>query len=305
MAAMRISTSVIYDTNVSTLNRQQANQLQLQQQISTGRRVVKPSDDPVAAARALEVAQSVSQVNQYAENQGTADDSLTILESKIGAISELVQYVKERAIQAGNAALSPLDRSVIGTDVQAQFETLVGLGNSTDANGEYLFSGYKGDTQPFQPGSSGNIQYFGDQGQRTLEVSQGRLLPVSDNGEELLMRVPNGSGGYTDLFTVLKDFITDLNGPGTNYQTTIGQLNTALDNVLRMQTRVGSRQVEVEALRNINDDLKLQYAERTDRLTGLDYASAISDLQQQQTYLQASRTTFTRVSGLSLFDFLR
>lgn len=304
---MRISTSVMYDVNVANLNRQQTNLLQYQQQLSTGRRVVTPADDPVASARALEISQAVAQVKQFEENQGTASDALTILESKMSALSDLLQYAKDRAIQAGNAALSPVDRSTIATDMQAQFNNLLGLANSTDVNGEYIFSGYKGDTIPFQAGgaTTGGIQYLGDQGVRTLEVSQGRLLPVSDNGEELLMRVADGSGGYTDLFSIMQDFITDLNGAGTNYQTTIGQLDNALDNVLRMQSRVGSRMVEVDSLKSINSDLLLQYADRTERLVGLDYVSAISDLQQEQTYLEASRSTFAKITGLSLFDYLR
>lgn len=308
---MRISTSYYYQVNVSTMNQQQSSLLHFQQQLSTGQRVLTPSDDPVAAARALEVSQASSQNDQYATNQGAASDSLTMLESKMQGISDLLQYVKDRAIQANSSALSQADRNAIATDVQAQLDNLKGLANSTDASGEYLFSGYKGNTMPFVAGgsTSGGIQYAGDQGQRTLEVAQGRQLPVSDNGQELFMHVDDGSGGFTDMFSMMKDFINNLQtGTGSAYNTgveaSIGQVTNALDNVLRMQSRVGSRQIELQGLQGLNADLKLQYADQSNRLTGLDYASAISDLQQQQTYLEASRATFAKVSGLTLFNYL-
>jgi len=404
---MRISTSLIYDSNVATINRQQIDVLHTQQQLSTGRRVVAPSDDPVAAARALEVSQSISHLAVQKENQGTAVDTLKSLDSQLGAIHDVLDYVRERVVQAGNSGTLTLsDRQSIATDIKAQFDSLLALANNQDASGDYQFSGYKGDTQAFSGNLSG-VSYQGDQGVRTLLVSNSRQIPVSVNGNELFMNIgsvngvftsstssstaivsdgmvsgpaaytgdhygikfssattydvydtvadpgmtgaPLASGAYTsgqniglpdpgnaatteiqvaisgtpstgdtfqmipgdssDMFSTLKQFVVGLENtsdPGYSQMVadTLGRLDNAMENVSRLRSQSGSRQVEVEALQNVGDDLKIQYADRLESLVGLDYVSAISDFQQQQTYLEAARNTFAKISGLSLFNFI-
>ena len=403
---MRISTSMIYNVNVANINRQQSSVLHTQQQLSTGRRVVSPSDDPVAAARALEVSQSIARVELQTKNQGTAMDALKNLDSQLGAIGEVLDYVRERVVQAGNGSLSVEDKQAIATDIRAQFDSLLNLSNTRDAEGEYLFSGYMGDTQPFS-GNIASVAYQGDQGVRTLQISNTRHIPTSVSGNELFMNISSVNGAFstasssmtalisdgtvsgpqpyngeqygirftsattfevfdtaadptmagaplstgtyvegaqiflpdpgdastaqiqvsiagnpavgdsfsvtpgntTDMFGILQNVVVGLeNAEGEGYEWMIsdalGQLDNALENVLRLRSQVGSRQVEVEALENIGADLKIQYADRMERLVGLDWVQAISDFQQQNTYLEASRNTFSKISGLSLFNFI-
>lgn len=307
---MRISTSQIYNVNVGTIGRQQSELVHTQQQLSTGRRVLAPSDDPVAAARALEVGQSYALNQQQKEAQGTASDALKQLDSRLGSINDILVYVRERAIQAGNAALNQSDRQAIATDVSAQFDELMSQANTVDANSEYLFSGYRGDIQPFT-GSLAGVTYQGDQGVRSLQVSNSRQIPTSVSGDELFMQIDDGAGGTTDMFSVLSNFVSALNNPtitaaayNTAIQTAMGQLDNAQENVLRLRSQTGSRQVEVDALTNIGSDLSIQYAARIEELVGVDYVAAISNFQQQNTYLEASRSTFAKITDLSLFKYI-
>lgn len=307
---MRVSTSQFYLLNVNTINRQQSNLVHLQQQLSTGRRVLTPSDDPVAAARALEVEQSASLNSMQKKTQGTATDALTQLESRLGSINDILVYAKERAIAAGSDALGIADRQAIATDLSAQFDELLNLANTADANGEYIFAGYQGDQIPFSGNLSG-VAYGGDQGVRSLQISNSRQIPVSVNGDELFMQIDDGAGGTTDMFKVVSDLVNSLNDAtltGSAYQaaiqTSIGRLDNSQENVLKFVSQAGSRQVEVEALTNMGDDLKIQYASRLNDLVGVDYAAALSDFQAQNTYLEASRTTFSKVAGLSLFQYI-
>lgn len=404
---MRISTSQIYATNVSTISKQQVDLLHTQQQLSTGNRVVSPSDDPVAAARALEVSQSISRISLEKTNQGTATDSLRNLDSQLGAIGDILQYVREKAVAAGNASLSTEDKKYIAADIRQQFDALLNLANTRDEQGEYLFSGYKGDTQPFT-GNLNDVSYQGDEGTRSLQVSNTRLMPTSISGSELFMKIASGNsafsthsssgsavindgtasgpvsyaggqygikftsataysvfdlstdpnmsgtalasgtyttsqaiglpdpgdattqqisvsisgtpaagdtftvtpGNSTDMFNTLQEFVvglesvTDSAGYGTMVSDTLNRLDGALENVLRLRSQTGSRMIEVDSLQSIGEDLNIQYADRLDRLVGLDYVSAISSFQQQQTYLEAARNTFAKVSNLSLFNFI-
>lgn len=181
---MRISTNMIFARGVAAMQQQSAQLLHTQQQVATGRRILTPADDPIAAARALEVGQSKAVNTQFTTNQGTAQDNLNLLENRLTGVGEIFQFARERAVQAGNAALSPQDLQFIATDMRAQFDGLLSFANSQDASGEFVFAGYKAQTRPFD-GNLAGVTYAGDQGVRTIQVSASRFMPVSLPGSEL------------------------------------------------------------------------------------------------------------------------
>lgn len=184
---MRISTNMIYEKGVAQLQLQTAALLRTQQQLATGRRILAPSDDPIASARALEVGQSKAINKQFATNQGNATDQLGLLENRLVGIGDILQYARERAVQAGNASLGETELGFIASDMRSQFEALLGHANSQDGQGDYLFSGFKSQDQPFA-GGLGNVAYAGDQGSRTIQVSSSRYMPVSVAGSEVFDR---------------------------------------------------------------------------------------------------------------------
>ncbi|MCB1926978.1 MAG: flagellar hook-associated protein FlgL [Rhodocyclaceae bacterium] len=301
---MRVSTALIHDTAVGSIQDQQTKLLSLQQQVATGRRAVKPSDDPIATARALEVSQSKSVNNQFQLNQGYAKEALGLVENKLEGVKDILGYVRDQVVAAGNGSFSQSERDAVAIDLRARFDALLSLANSQDGKGEYVFSGFKGDTQPFAGGLSG-VTYQGDQGERTMQVSTSRVLPVSNSGDEVFMKVP---GSTANLFGVISNFITDLENPLASVpaavSTALTELDSSFDNILRVQASIGSRVNEVEALENVSGDLDLQYAQAISRLQDVDYAEAISDLTMEQTFLQAAQQSFLRVANLSLFNFL-
>lgn len=197
---MRVSSGMIYDAGVSAIQRQTSSLLRTQQQIATGRRMLTPADDPVAAARALEVTQARDVNAQYRVTQDNARSSLGLLESQLAAVGDVLQDVRERAIQGANAPLSDADRGAIARDLRARFDQLVGLANATDGSGQYQFSGYQGATKPFSGDLASGIKYVGDDGQRTLQVAPSRQLPVSDSGNDVFMRIRSGNGEFATGF---------------------------------------------------------------------------------------------------------
>lgn len=193
---MRVSTGMLFDTNVGTIQRQTADMLHTQQQVSTGRRILTPADDPVAAARALEVTQSQSINGQYQVNQGSARSALGLAESQLAAVGNLIQDVQERTVQAGNPSLSASDRMAVAKDLRARFDQLLALANATDGAGESLFSGYQGHVTPFSGSVEGGVAYAGDDGQRAIQVGPSRRMSVSDSGSDIFMRIKNGNGQF-------------------------------------------------------------------------------------------------------------
>jgi len=192
---MRISTSQIYESGMSQLTTLQSNLLKTQQQISTGRRVLTPADDPVASARALEVTQSQELNNQFAVNRKNADSSLSQVDLALGSVSDLLDDVKDTILYAGNPALSAVNREALAVDLEGRLQDLLGLANTADGTGGYLFSGFKTNTQPFVLTATG-ATYYGDQGVRELQVGSGRKLPISASGASVFESNVTGNGTF-------------------------------------------------------------------------------------------------------------
>ncbi|MCX7898456.1 MAG: flagellar hook-associated protein FlgL [Rhodocyclaceae bacterium] len=204
---MRIATSQIFDANVATINRQWASLLHLQQQVATGRRVLTPADDPVAAARALEVQQSQSVLSQFRTNHDSARSALGLEEAQLSSAGDLLARIKELAVQGGNAALSAADRRALAMELRARYDELLGLANAADGQGIYLFAGFMGTTKPFggtvdalNATPTSEIQYFGDDGVRKLQVAAARHLEISDPGRDVFVRIRNGNGYFVTQY---------------------------------------------------------------------------------------------------------
>lgn len=193
---MRVSTSMIFDAGVRSINDQTGSLLHLQQQVATGRRIVTPADDPVAAARVLELTQASDVVTQFARNRDNAKGSLELEESQLTGVGELITRVRELAVQGGNGALTRENRTQLTAELRTRYEELLGYANARDGNGKYVFSGYMGDTRPFAGTVETGAAYYGDDGQRQLQVSPSRILEVSDSGKDIFQRVRNGNGTF-------------------------------------------------------------------------------------------------------------
>lgn len=197
---MRISTNMIYSMGVSGINEQLAATLKLQQQIAANRRILSPSDDPVAAAQALTVQQYQDINTQFATNVDYATSALAYEEGLLGSVVDIFGRLKELAIQAGNTTLKPSERAVIAVELRARFDGLLAIANTTDETGQYLFAGYKGDTQPFAGSVDSGVTYFGDEGQRKIQISPSRLIETSDSGSSVFERIANGNGVFSTTY---------------------------------------------------------------------------------------------------------
>lgn len=200
---MRIATSMIFDAGVSAINKQTAELLRIQQQVASGRRILRPSDDPVAATRALEVTQSKDILARYSTNQGNANAALGLEEIQLTSITDMLARIKELTVQAGNSTLTATDRKSIAFELRTRFDELLGIANAADGQGQYLFSGYMGSTKPFggsvdllNAAAANEITYLGDEGQRSLQVSATRMMEISDSGNDVFRRIRNGNGYF-------------------------------------------------------------------------------------------------------------
>jgi len=186
---MRISTLQAFNNGVAGLQRNYANVTRTQEQISTGNRILTPADDPVASVRLLQLEQQQNVLNQYAENLTAAKNSLTQEEVSLNSANTILQRVRELAVQAGNGALSSKDRASIAAELQEREDELLGVMNTRNARGEYLFAGFQGKTQPFVRQADGSYAYQGDEGQRKIQIASSLDIPISDNGKKTFVNI--------------------------------------------------------------------------------------------------------------------
>lgn len=197
---MRVSSNTLFDGNVAAMSQQQTRLLQTQQQVATGRKILTASDDPVAAARALEVTQSDAMNTQYATNRAAARHTLSMAETTLQGVTTLLQDVKTATVNAGNGSLNNSDRRTMATELSGRLQELTGLVNSTDGIGNYLFAGFRTKAQPFVDTAAG-MGYFGDDGQQNVQVSATRQIPSSGSGADIFMRIKNGNGTFATQAT--------------------------------------------------------------------------------------------------------
>jgi flagellar hook-associated protein 3 FlgL len=169
--------------------------LQTQQEVASGRAILTPADNPVAAAQALQVTQTDATNTQYLSNIGTAHDSQTLTSGVLQNINTLLQSVNTSVISAGGPGMSDGNRQSLATTLQSNLNQLTAMANSQDATGNYMFSGFKGSTQPFVNTPTG-VQYMGDDGQRMIQVSANSQAAASNSGAAIFMGIKNGNGTF-------------------------------------------------------------------------------------------------------------
>ncbi|MBQ5948594.1 flagellar hook-associated protein FlgL [Massilia sp. ST3] len=192
---MRISTLNIFNTATNQLGTLQSAIARTQLQLATERRILTPADDPVASARALEVSQAQEMNTQFATNRTNARSSLSHVETTLQDAGDLLQDIQQLAVNAGNGTMVLKDREALATELEGRLDDLLGVANTTDGAGGYLFSGYMANTQPFTR-TPGGAQYQGDQGQRQLQVAASRKIPLSASGSAVFEAIPTGNGSF-------------------------------------------------------------------------------------------------------------
>lgn len=193
---MRISTLSSYLNGLSAMQRLQAALDVTQRQISTGRRLLTPSDDPVAASRALEFRESLARLDQFERNGGMAVNRLAQEESALNSVNNGLQRVRELALQANNATQSNESRQLIAVEIREQLENLIQLANQRDGSGRYMFAGNLEEVEPVSR-MGASFVYNGDQGQRLIDIGEGRQVADGDPGSDIFFRIRAGNGTFT------------------------------------------------------------------------------------------------------------
>jgi flagellar hook-associated protein 3 FlgL len=191
--SIRLSTLQIHSKGLNGLLDNQKTVTKTQEQIASNKRVLTPSDDPIATTRILALNQELALNKQYSSNLETLRNRLNREEAAIGGVSDLILRAQEIVTQSGNGALNKEQRGYLATELQSTIDAMAQMMNSRDASGEFIFSGYQGKSEPFVRGDDGRYRFTGDEGQRSIQIASSTSVASSDSGKKLFVDVKSVS----------------------------------------------------------------------------------------------------------------
>lgn len=299
-----LSTSAFYERATRQVGTLRSQAEELQQQIGTGERLSRSSDDPVAAARLRTLARGerLAEINQ--RNSDVASSDLKMTDDALGSIANIVIRAQELATHAANETLSTEQRASFGNEIASLREALLVVANGRDSAGNPLFGGQSTGTAYQVNGTA--IDYVGTATKDPVDLGEGQSVVSALTGPEVLNFEVDGVP--TDLFAVLGDLATALQSGGDQTgasRAALENLSVGLGKVTTAQTVVGARMGWIEVMderRIANSEL---VADEQKAIGGADLATTMTRLQEVTTVLEASQASFVRLAGLSLFDMMR
>ncbi|MBV1788863.1 flagellar hook-associated protein FlgL [Marinobacterium sp. D7] len=301
---MRLSTQQFFSQNLDTVRNGNAELFKYQQQLASGKKISQASDDPLAATQINKYEHVIARSEVFASNVDVAERRLKLEESTLALVSDSVLRIKDLAIQANNATLNDTDREIVAEELRQILDQLASAANTQDAQGEYLFSGFKGGAPAYALNASDRYEYQGDHGQRFLDIGENNTVASTDPGSAIF------GDGTANILNTVKDMIELLDGttPTTSFSDDIsalqGELDQFFEGVVTQRSKLGARLNVLEAQGEALADIKLFTTNSLSVVQDTDYYEATSKLMQQQTALQAAYSSFGQIQQLSLFDYV-
>jgi len=292
---VRITHGMLADATLRNLNATMRRLDKLQEQLTSGRRIARISDDPVAATQALGYRTDLSETGQYLRNIDAATVWLNATDAALGSATDLIQRARELAVQGANASLAPQDRLAIANEARQLMEHLVQVGNSTLGT-EFLFAGQKTNSPPFAIDlSTLTWAYTGDGGSVTREIGPGAQITVNARGDTVL----------EPALEALKGLIVGLEAnDGVAIQASISSIDSALDNVLVAQLQAGAKANRLEASTTRLEDLRVNQSGLLSKREDVDMVEAISSYAVTESVYKAALSAGSRAIQPSLLDYL-
>jgi flagellar hook-associated protein 3 FlgL len=322
MGVNRITNNYLTQQSLTFLNNNLSNTSALQQKLSSGQNINKPSDDPVGLVRVLDLSNTLRTDQRYSKNIQDSISEANTTDSVMSSMVDLIQRAQEITTQAANFTTGTDGRKSIGLEVDQIIDQMVQLGN-TDIGGKYIFGGMKTDSPPFMR-SGDNITYSGTASnldwQRNVEIAKGVQISVNTNGNDLLGNstvttagppLPSTfSAGSQGIFKTLVELKTDLNASSdpnqlTEIQARLDELTTNMNTVVGKQAIVGAVSNRLDLSQGRIDDRKSVLTQQYASLQNVDTASTIADLNSEQNTMEASLNVTARVLQNSLLSYLK
>ena len=313
---MQISTNYLFERSTERMGLMQNDLAKSQAQIAARKQVLNPSDAPDQAAAIARLKSVIRRQDSYAVTINTTQARLEVESSVLESANSVLIRIKELAIQANSGTQSPISRQAIASEMKGLRNHLLGLANTQDTNGNYMFSGSQTRTEAFATQSDGSVVYQGDQTRMSVEVGEQRKITINRPGSDAFVRVLRGSGAEVSgvgFFQAIDD-LTAAVYPGPQGMSTadrnnlirgLNEIDALHTGVILAQGDGGTNMQVLEQQSATLDSTKLNLQTALSDIEDLDYASAITKMQQQLLSLEAAQASFAKISQLSLFNYIK
>ncbi|MBN2467037.1 MAG: flagellar hook-associated protein FlgL [Deltaproteobacteria bacterium] len=294
---MRVTNKLMSDTVSSNLFKNAERLLAIQNMVASGKRINRPSDDPLEMGRVLDYRKRISTIDQYTKNISHGESWLTVTDSTLGEINDLLIRVKTLAVYQATETATEDTRKNTAEEVKQIYDQILQLGNTTVDN-RHIFAGYLTDINPLSRDDDYNVTYSGDSGKIDIMVGENTTITINTAGTEVF-------SSDVDIFGTLQNLINGLESNDTDaISGQIELLDEGLNQVLGVRAQVGTKLNRLETTENYWENFKLNVTQMLSETEDADISQAITDLTTQEAMYQASLASAARMIQPSLIDFL-
>lgn len=288
----------------------QTNLTQTQAQLAQGKQIINASDAPNQAATIQRMKSILSRQESYQSSLNTVKARLQGEDSTLQSVSELLIRAKEVAVQGANDTLNIGDRKALANEMQSLRDQMLSLANTRDSNGNFLFAGSRVKQPAFAETANGSPVYMGDQTRMNVRVGDQQNIPINRTGTDAFVPVSrmdkDGTTVGVGFFQVMDNLIAGLNtANGNDIRRGAGELDNLQQGLSLAHAQVGTNLNMVDQQTSIIDDTTLNLKSTLSSIEDLDYASAITKMNQQMLSLEAAQASFAKVSQLNLFNYIK
>lgn len=310
---MKISTSLLFNRASDRMSAVQEQLVKSQDQLATGKQVVKPSDAPNQVATIARLNSLQARYDNYLGNMNLIKARFETEEGAVSNSTTLMYRAKELVVQASSDTTSAPDRMAIATELKGIRQQMLSLANSQDTNGNYLFAGSRVGQPPFDPPADDPLAspiYQGDQTRMEVMIGDQRSLPVNRPGSEVFARVLRTDAlgqsqgvGFFEAFDGIIEAVQTSDNP--KMQRANGEVDQMLEGLNLAQANIGTDMAILDYQGFSTEDTLITLRQTLSSVQDLDYAKAIADMNKQMMSLEAAQSSFSKISQMSLFQYLR
>ena len=295
MVGMRVTQQMLVDSMLSNVESNQNRLQQLQNQITSGSQLSKPSDNPIGVARALNLQESISQSQQYQRNIDQAKSWLNTTDSALDSVTQALQRLRELAIQGANDTLGQTERTAIQSEVQQLQQHVLDLSHSKYGP-YYIFAGTADSAPGYTAAAQSPAGYQGNNAPVLREVAPGTMMSVN----------ADPTSTFDPLFKAMQTLVTGLgSGNSATVQSSIDQLDVSLDAISVSRSEVGAKVNRLEFLQTRQSSVEVNLTGLLSETKDVDMAKAITNFSMAQNVYSASLKAGAQTIQPSLLDYLR
>ena len=307
---MEMSTNLYFDRAISQMGVTQDRLSKTQMQLSTSKQVIKPSDAPDKSATITRLKSAIQRQDAYVNTINAVKDKLSQQETAVDNAGSLLYRLKELTVQAANDTYNAADRKSIDIEVRQLRDQLLSLANTQDVNGNFIFSGSRVGKLAFATNEEGKVIYQGDQTVSAAGVGDQSMVDVNRAGtnpfDKLVRTDAAGKKQAVGFFQVIDELSSALqNNKPADIQRAVGEIEQLQQGLSDSLASIGAAVNKAENQASLADENLLRMKSMLSQAEDTDYTEAITRMNKDMLALEAAQSSFSKISQLNLFDYIK